>query len=60
MPKERADALIAEGRLHLRFVTSLYRKQLEGGRQFLHEHPAGALSWQDETMVELLREHKIC
>ena len=33
---------------HLRFVVSLYQYQLSEGRHFLHEHPAGALSWKEK------------
>ncbi len=29
---------------HIKFVVKLYRKQVEAGRWFLHEHPAGASS----------------
>ena len=32
-------------RLHLRFTMELYRVQVEGGRYFVHEHPAYAGSW---------------
>ena len=39
--------------LHLDFVASLYREQLEGGRYFLHEHPAGATPWQVPSIDEL-------
>ena len=31
--------------VHLRFVTELYTDQVNGGRYFLHEHPAWATSW---------------
>ena len=42
--------------MHLHFVISLYKMQLEGKRHFLHEHPAGATSWRDAQMVKLLRQ----
>ena len=32
---------------HLLLVVGLYRLQVEAGRHFLHEHPAGATNWQD-------------
>ena len=35
---------------------SLNRKQLEGGRLFLHEHPAGASSWGLEEVRGLEKE----
>ena len=34
-----------QGDIHLRFVASLYRDQLENGKYFLHEHPRWASSW---------------
>ena len=47
MPKHVVEAKLAEGRRRLRFVISLYQLQLQAGRHFLHEHPAGASSWAD-------------
>ena len=29
----------------MKFVIELYKQQIEAGRWFLHEHPAGATSW---------------
>ena len=40
---------------HLKFVVTLYWKQVEGGRVFVHEHPAGASSWELPEMRELMR-----
>jgi hypothetical protein len=45
---------LERARRHLKFVISLYREQMDGGRMFLHEHPAGATSWQEEMVVELM------
>ena len=50
---------VAQGRRHLRFVLSLYKLQLDGGRHFLHEHPAGAQSWQDDWMLRLLKHPRV-
>ena len=44
MHPDQVMAMIAEGRTHLNFVCSLYRKQMLTGRFDLHEHPATALS----------------
>ena len=46
---------IAAGRRHLRFVISIYWKQVKNGRHFLHEHPATAVSWKDEAMLRLMK-----
>ena len=40
--------------MHLRFVVSLYRMQLENNRHFLHEHPHGAASSNERCVLELL------
>ena len=32
--------------LHMDFVASLYREQVEDGLYFLHEHPLWATSWK--------------
>ena len=42
--REAVKKAIDEGRRHLNFMVSLYRKQLHAGRHFLHEHPATAAS----------------
>ncbi len=45
---------MVRARVHLDFVVSLYREQIEGGRLFLHEHPAGATSWEEGCVKDLL------
>ena len=42
-----------EARVHLEFCTKLYAIQHEAGRLFLHEHPHGATSWQEPSMMNL-------
>ena len=44
---------LEEGRLHLKFMCSLYRYQAKQGRYYLHEHPASALSWKEEEIDAL-------
>ena len=41
---------------HLDFCMELYREQMRHGRYFVHEHPAYASSWQEETVQKLLDE----
>ena len=53
MDPDRVRALIAEGRTHLNFACSLYRKQMLAGNFDLHGHPATALSWK-EGVIEAL------
>ena len=45
---ERAKAV-----KHMEFVRRLYRKQVEAGRYFLHEHPAQATSWNLPCVSEV-------
>ena len=59
MPKEKVRELIAEGRKHLSFVASLYRKQLQHGRHLLHEHPVSATSWKEPQIVSLVRDPQV-
>ena len=49
-PKVIQRELIS-GRLHLDWCCRLYRKQVARGAYFLHEHPAGATSWQEPCVL---------
>ena len=44
---------------HLEFCIQLYQEQRRHGRYFLHEHPAYASSWQEETMKNMLKENHV-
>ena len=46
--------MIKEARELLRFSCSLYKKQIDGGRVFLHEHPANATSWQTQEISAVI------
>ena len=41
---QRKANQLAEGIKHMEFMAKLYKKQVEGGRIFLHENPAHAKS----------------
>ena len=41
--------------VHLDFVNQLYRDQVVDGRFFLHEHPNGASSWEEECVQATMR-----
>ena len=43
-----------EAREHIRFVVELYMEQERGGILFLHEHPAGASSWDLEEIQKVM------
>ena len=42
------------GTKHLEFCAELYRIQYDNGLYFLHEHPFGASSWNNEKIQKLL------
>lgn len=57
MTEEQKEQGMARARRHLAFSIYLYRIQLQEGRHFLHEHPAGASSWKDECVTSFMRAH---
>ena len=59
MPRDKVEKILKEGRRHLHFVLALYKVQLQGGRHFLHEHPAGAASWKDSQVMRMLRHKRV-
>ena len=55
---KKRDA-IREELIHLKFVTQLYRIQINAGRYFLHEYPWRALSWKARCMQQLLKDPSV-
>ena len=47
------------GRKHMEFVVDLYNIQWKVGRYFLHEHPAGASSWGERCISNLLKRNGV-
>ena len=45
--------------VHLKFVESLYREQMENGRYFLHEHPGWATSWAASLTAGLMEDERV-
>ncbi len=45
---------LLKARIHLSFVMELYREQVDGGRFFVHEHPAYAASWEEACCEKLM------
>ena len=43
----------------MRFITSLYRKQVRVGRNFLHEHPKNATSWMLDAVKRMMKEEGV-
>ena len=47
---------LAEGIRHMAFMAKLCKKQVEGGRIFIHENPAHAKSWALPCIRKMARE----
>ena len=54
MDPERVKAILEEGRMNLRFVARMYRRQMINKKFFVHEQPATALSWQEKEILEIM------
>ena len=59
MSAEEVSQRMAYGRKHLQFCSKLYAMQWKVGRYFLHGHPAGAISWQEKCIQELMTKEGI-
>ena len=59
MDPEKVETLRKEAIKHLHFVVGLYKIQLDGGRHFLHEHPAGASSWKDPWVTKIMSHPRV-
>ena len=46
-----------EGKHHLKVACDCYKKQIMKGRLFLHEHPEGASSWNEDCIKEIRALH---
>ena len=53
---DRKACQLKEGMQHMEFMVRLHRKQLEGGRIFLHENPAHAKSWALPCIRRMMRQ----
>ena len=53
-PKELKRRLV-EREVFLRFAVEIYVMQISAGRHFLHEHPLGATSWEEELLKDLAK-----
>ena len=49
----------ARGVKHLENSVACYRRQMERGRYFLHEHPKSAESWQEKCVMDLEAEPSV-
>ena len=59
MDPQKVEKMLADGKVHLDSVCSLYRRQLRQGKYFLHEHPATALSWKEDQVLEIARQPNV-
>ena len=53
---DKVKTMLAECKVHLDFVCSLYRRQLRRGKYSLHEHPATALSWRQDSIESTMKD----
>ena len=51
---ERKAEQLAEGIQHMQFMAKLYKKQMDAGRLFLHEHPACATSSKQTCILHIM------
>lgn len=59
MDPAKVESMIKEGVQHLKFVCSLYRKQIRRGNFFLHEHPATAVSRREEDIKAITKHPSV-
>ena len=56
MGEQKYWDMVQKGTEHLEFCAKLYRMQMDNGLYFIHEHPAGAKSWDNELINRLTKE----
>merc|ERR1712051_23843 len=56
---EGFEARLKKAEKHMEFAVKMYRIQLKEGRYFIHEHPAGAISWRMEVIKKLWGEEGV-
>ena len=59
MSKDEVAKREAAARVLLDFACEVYRYQLDNGCHFLHEHPAGARSWAEASIKELMADARV-
>ena len=52
----RKEQQLREGIQHMQFMVSLYKKQVDAGRVFVHENPAHAKFWALPCVRRMARE----
>ena len=57
MGKEAWDKAMADAISHLEFCLEIYDMQEKAGRYYLHEHPAGASSWNLPQVRQFILDH---
>jgi len=46
---------LVQAQVHLAFMCELYQEQHDAGRYFLHEHPAGSGSWNEDCVKQVMQ-----
>ena len=58
-PEGELERRMTAADVHLAFVAELYKLQMDNGRYFLHENPAGAKSWDRVPIATLARDERV-
>ena len=56
---DKKECTLQEGLEHMRFVVTLYEKQVRAGRVFVHENPARAKSWVLPEIRKMMRTNGV-
>ena len=59
MGKVKWEERRKEAEVLLVFAVAVYRQQVQGGRHFLHEHPANATSWNHPAVAKMLAQEGV-
>ena len=59
MSQEEVNYRMVCGRKHMKFCAKIYAIQWRTGRYFLHEHPEGASSWEEQCIKSLLAKEDV-
>ena len=59
MDPARVEDSRKEAAMHLHYMMGIYRIQIDSWKHFLHEHPAGATSWNDEWVKRIMEHPRV-
>lgn len=56
MKQANVYKMVSEGKVHLELMCKMYKKQMRARRWLLHEHPATAVSWNEQCINKLTED----